>query len=267
MSCPEPTGEGCSELMLLHFHINSTIHALAEFCGCKTNPRRNPKLLYLTLGEGSSQGPPEDQFAKVSLINPKDNRVPSLTSTPVTSLEGKIWCLKPSRACQPISLHHVWSSRFFSSTEIVSPLKHWWKPKRDLHYFLGRKKNLPCLKSRKQPQDLNTQPVQLAQISPLPEVPQDLGTAVNSLKMGMSLSWSLSRHINLGLDVAKPVLSSLLFPIFISSLYSSQCLVQISWSSSVPHIQLQFPSHAFIYSHLPLPKFWEKHQKNGVYLY
>lgn len=93
-------------------------------------------------------------------------------------------------------------------------------PKRDLHYFLGKEKN-PAM-SEKQETAPGLNQCTLAKISPLWELPQYVGTAENSLKMGMSLSCapvSLScpfKQFGNGCGRASPLLPSL--PNFLSHL-------------------------------------------------
>lgn len=130
-------------------------------------------------------------------------------------------------------------------------------PKRDLHYFLGRRK--PAVSEKQE-----TVPgVQYSTRAPCPKPPL-CQNSLSAWALQRFLSkWACPCHVSLSCHIEQfgsgCGQASLFLPsssqFFISSPHSSQCLVQVSLFSSAPHIQLQFPPHALIFSHLPLPKF------------
>lgn len=126
-------------------------------------------------------------------------------------------------------------------------------PKWDLHYFLGRKK--PPVSEKQETAPGIKDPTS----APCPKYPLFQNPSFHCREFSqdghgpVTCPCPVPLEFGSGCGQATPLLPSS-SQFFISPPFSSQCLVQILFSS-VPHIQLQFPSHALICSHLPLPKF------------
>lgn len=154
------------------------------------------------------------------------------------------------RGCQPISLHHEWSSWCFSliwSGETTGESQM----SKGIYIISWGGKNLLWLKSRKQPQDSSTQPVHLAQnILPFrtPSVPghcRELILSKCACPCHVSLS-CLIKEFGSGCGQASLLLPSFLFPILCLIWFRSPCSALPLTSSSNSH-PMSWPTPISLY--------------------